>query len=695
MPGMAPQQKGGIPCLSDPGPALVGLRTSPVISPPMDSLSVRLLLAVAMAGLALPARAVAQVDGPLQGVVTLTARDIGIDRGEEAKHVGGRLLFFLARYHAGDDLAWADPAFYDGDWEIASPGLRSDILPRQGWPGVGWFRIRLIVDESLRDRDIGFAFTHAGALEAWLDGRMVYRSGSVGSAPDTETPYLDRDPVTLPVEPGREYLLALRYSNFVSGGFRSDWTFAGPGLYWGDRTTMMRHRAFARFNQGAFSAFFLAFALLFGLLYGLYRSERLFLYLAVSQGLTVPYVLIGGQIPFLHAPGLVMPLADLSFTFAVLALLAELMVVYAFFHPARPRQFYLVALAGIAAALAIMLRLDHVVYFLAFVVVVSLEMLRVVILALWRRRRWAWIVAVGVVPGIVIEFWDLFEKTGLLSAPWTDTPFSPALISMVFFSCAFSAYVGVRFAEAHRGLVELEAARRLQLSMLPEKVPEHPLVELAASMQTATEVGGDYYDFDLEADGTLTIVVGDATGHGTKAGVLVTATKSLWSAFSSDSDLEQVVHRSSDAIRRMGLPKLYMALALARLRGHTLELVGAGLPPALVHRAATGEVEEVPLKGMPLGGPGQVPYRKQVVELLPGDAVLFMTDGFLERFSRGGEMLGYDRVAPEFAAVASSTPEGIIAHLMARCDEWGAGRAPDDDVTFVALRVKGVPASPA
>ena len=50
--------------------------------------------------------------------------------------------------------------------------------------------------------------------------------------------------------------------------------------------------------------------------------------------------------------------------------------------------------------------------------------------------------------------------------------------------------------------------------MLPERVPEHPAVEIAAYMKPATEVGGDYYDFDLDEEGTLTFAIGDATGHG-------------------------------------------------------------------------------------------------------------------------------------------------------------------------------------
>src|SRR5205085_4433220 len=76
--------------------------------------------------------------------------------------------------------------------------------------------------------------------------------------------------------------------------------------------------------------------------------------------------------------------------------------------------------------------------------------------------------------------------------------------------------------EYGRKSVELEDARRFQLSMLPKEVPQHPSFEVAAFIRTATEVGGDYYDFHLVPNGPLTVAVGDATGHGAKAGTMVT-----------------------------------------------------------------------------------------------------------------------------------------------------------------------------
>ncbi len=243
-------------------------------------------------------------------------------------------------------------------------------------------------------------------------------------------------------------------------------------------------------------------------------------------------------------------------------------------------------------------------------------------------------------------------------------------------------------AENLRQTQELEAARELQLSMLPKRLPIHPMVEVAAFMQTATEVGGDYYDFHLSSDGTLTLTIGDATGHGLQAGTMVTAMKSLWTAFAQEAELEQVLRKSGRALRKMRLPKLYMALAVVRLRGQHVELIGAGMPPAVLFRSRDETSSVVPLKGVPLGGPGNVPYSRFSAELSPGDTLVLMSDGFPELRSPNGELFGYERAAQVTASLANRSATEIVAGLETLLAEWCDGTRPDDDVTFIILKMK-------
>ncbi len=241
-------------------------------------------------------------------------------------------------------------------------------------------------------------------------------------------------------------------------------------------------------------------------------------------------------------------------------------------------------------------------------------------------------------------------------------------------------------SENRRQTQELDSARELQLSMLPAKVPELSQLRIKTFMKTAVEVGGDYYDFELDEEGTLTCAIGDATGHGTRAGTMVTATKSLWNAYSREKDLASILRKSHKALRKLGLPSLYMSLALARIKDNTLELVGAGLPDALIFRARTGKVESFSLKGIPLGGPHDMPFSSVTTKFETGDTLLLMTDGFAELFNEQGEMLGYEEAVLKFRALASKSVEEIVAGLEAEGIAWSGSRPVDDDITFLVIK---------
>jgi len=243
-------------------------------------------------------------------------------------------------------------------------------------------------------------------------------------------------------------------------------------------------------------------------------------------------------------------------------------------------------------------------------------------------------------------------------------------------------------AENNRRAHELEEARGLQLSMLPKTVPQLPNLEIAAYMKPATEVGGDYYDFHVGDDGTLTVAVGDATGHGLKAGTMVTATKGLFNAFAGDQNIPQIFKETSRALKKMNLRGLYMAMTMLKITGRQLVVSAAGMPSTLIYRAATQEIEEVAIRAMPLGSVANFAYQQQEHALAIGDAVLMMSDGFPEMFNEQGEMLDYAKAKTLLKEIAQSSPQEIINRFVEVGEAWAGTRAPDDDVTFVVLKVK-------
>jgi len=243
-------------------------------------------------------------------------------------------------------------------------------------------------------------------------------------------------------------------------------------------------------------------------------------------------------------------------------------------------------------------------------------------------------------------------------------------------------------AENDRKTKELEEARDLQLSMLPEKLPQMANLDIAVYMKTATEVGGDYYDFNVSLDGTLTVVLGDATGHGMKAGTMVTTTKSLFSVLASKPDIIETFHEMTRCLKMMRMENLSMCMTMLKITGNRLQMSAAGMPPIFIFRRESQLIEEHLLKGMPLGTMNNFPYELKEMKLSAGDTLMMLSDGLPELQNSEGELYGYKRVRNKFEEVAEKSPEEIVNYMKDDGSAWVNDEAPEDDVTFVVIKVK-------
>ena len=412
---------------------------------------------------------------------------------------------------------------------------------------------------------------------------------------------------------------------------------------------------------------------------------------------------------------------------------------YEIFYPHIPKQFKYFTI-GIIVWGILMLVLDNFQSSIILILIVFVEMLRVAIKAIFNKRSGAWILGGGfiamilppvafVIPSGIFAFFTevgIIKEASFLNSSlqifadryleWVlDTPWGilALMLSMSIYLARNVARTNKDLAlqleqvkelsakalederqrvlleaENERQSQELEEARRLQLSMLPQAVPESPLCEIAWQMETATEVGGDYYDYNLAADGTLTLTLGDATGHGLQSGTIVTATKSLFQSLAGNASIAETFTVMSRSLKDMNLKRMGMAMAMLKLRGNALQVASAGIPPMLLYRAATGVMEEIELEGMPLGLSTAFPYGEREFELASGDTLVLMSDGLPERLNEADEELGYERMQALFVNVVQRTPVEICSAMARGGDEWADGRAQDDDVTLVVLRIK-------
>ncbi len=232
---------------------------------------------------------------------------------------------------------------------------------------------------------------------------------------------------------------------------------------------------------------------------------------------------------------------------------------------------------------------------------------------------------------------------------------------------------------------ELMDARAVQKAMLPKSPPSYDWCSIAAVQETAAEVGGDYYDFFPLDDGRLLIACGDATGHGLKAGMMVTLTKALLMVFGKEALPAETAQRIGSIIKSMRLGNLFMGLTLARVSKESMSIVSAGMPPVLIRRA-NGEIETIIRKTMPLGAI-EFMLEEITVPLSTGDTVLFSSDGFAESFNEKQEMLGEVVLCQRLQEKGSLTPHEFLAECVGVEEEWRGAEERHDDITMVAVEI--------
>jgi len=173
-----------------------------------------------------------------------------------------------------------------------------------------------------------------------------------------------------------------------------------------------------------------------------------------------------------------------------------------------------------------------------------------------------------------------------------------------------------------------------------------------------------------------------------KAGTMVTTTKSLFSSHAANPNILFTFQEITRCIKHMNMHMLSMCLSILKIQGNKMQMSAAGMPPALLYRSKTKTIEEIILKGMPLGAVQDFPYELRHTEIYPGDTLLLMSDGLPEMFNKDKELFGYERVIETYQRAADKNPEEIIRELNNAGADWSNTETPDDDVTFVVIKVK-------
>ena len=246
--------------------------------------------------------------------------------------------------------------------------------------------------------------------------------------------------------------------------------------------------------------------------------------------------------------------------------------------------------------------------------------------------------------------------------------------------------------ESERRLQEdLATAREIQRQLLPTGARDVPGLDLAAGYCSARELGGDFYDFLPYGKGRLGLALGDVSGKGTAAALfgslaIGTIREHVAEHPCPPAEMLAMLNRRLHGAR-LDARFIAMAFAVYDAGSRRLTLANAGGPYPLLVR--DGEVQEIRAAGVPLGLFPDTEYDEMALDLQPGDAVLFASDGILESENHKEQEFGAQRLKALLQTVSPQHSASEICDLILNAtDEYsGGGFAPHDDRTLLVLRV--------
>ncbi len=247
-----------------------------------------------------------------------------------------------------------------------------------------------------------------------------------------------------------------------------------------------------------------------------------------------------------------------------------------------------------------------------------------------------------------------------------------------------------RIAERERQRVELETARGIQSSILPDLPPRLGGVDVAHTYLPASEVGGDFYDVLALEDGRVAVAIGDVAGHGVSSGLVMSMAKSALAVqVTFDPAIEAVFTTLNRTVFQSARKRLLTTLCYALIDPARREVhyASAGhLYPYLV--SLNGRVEPLESIAYPLGVRGRLDISPRAAKVAPGDALFLFSDGLVEaRGTKTEESYGFERLEASLARHAAGSVEALQRGVLADLLRFTGAMPREDDLTILVLRV--------
>ncbi len=635
----------------------------------------------------------------------------------------------LWRYYPGDSLKWAEKKYEDRNWVLTDSYIQWSRSSEPEWNGIGWFRFHMYVDSSLWNKTLAIKIEELGASQIYYNGKLLYSFGNVEVnkyQPNAMTWWQE-----FKIDPQYEQVIVVRYANYDWKSLKELGYYPGFLISIKNLNSAFRTAVDLRENserQMFFTLIPLILALVHLSLYGFLRIQRQNLYYAICM------LGFAGLTYFNYTRNLVVDvdriilLSKLGLISVSVIILFGTLTGYELNYYKMPRRIWL--FAGMFFLISALIFIGYPFSsIMTFNYIFFGFLLIEIIYSFFKKKRKShhggWLLAIGsiilcvfILLQLLVDY-SIITPTSLISQSYAYGMLSIAISMSIFLSYNFArvnkdlevqlqnvkqlsdkTIEQERLAlaselqrktielESERKSRELESARQLQLSLLPKELPQIDYLDIACRMNTATEVGGDYYDFFVSEKNKLTVVTGDATGHGLKAGNMVIAIKGILNILFEYEDLVEILNDANKSIKKMNLNMLTMCAALLRFYDNKIELSSAGMPPLLIYRNNSKSVEKLVLKAMPLGAFSNFPYKKLESSIEPGDIILMTSDGLPEMFNNKKETYGEERVIESLKEAAEKSAMEILDYLFAKSYDWSGNTPLADDVTIIVIKIK-------
>jgi len=236
---------------------------------------------------------------------------------------------------------------------------------------------------------------------------------------------------------------------------------------------------------------------------------------------------------------------------------------------------------------------------------------------------------------------------------------------------------------------DLEIARQIQRGLLPSSKPDVPGYDIAGWSRAADKTGGDYFDWQVLADGRVLISLADVTGHGIGPALMAAVCRAYARATTQEKDLGRFMDRLNELLMD-DMPEgrfITFVGVLVDPQKHQVQMISAGHGPLFRCLHASGELIESGADGVPLGLIPQNEYGTATkFSLDPGDSVLLITDGLFEWPNAAGESYGLERLRGAIRASSSVATDAMIERLYEQSQKFAGNVAQEDDVTIVVIR---------